>query len=43
MSETVIFGKIKDPEVIVLNFRGQLRCRRGGAKREGPIEIYPKF
>ena len=42
MSETVLFGKIKDPELIVLNFRGQLQCRMGG-KREGPIEVYPKF
>ena len=33
MSETVIFGKIKDPEIIVLNFRGRLRCRRGGETR----------
>ena len=42
MSETVVFGKIKDQELIVLNFRGQLQCRMGG-KREGPIELYPKF
>ena len=27
MSETVLFGKKKDPELIVLNFRGQLQCR----------------
>ena len=26
MSETVLFGKVKDPEIIVLNFRGQLQC-----------------
>ena len=42
MTETVLFGKIKDPELIVLNFRGQLQCRMGG-KREDPIEVYPKF
>ena len=42
MSETVLFGKIKDPELIVLNFRGQLQCRMEG-KREGQIEVYPKF
>ena len=42
MSETVLFGKIKDPELIVLNFSGQLQCRMGG-KQEGPIEVYPKF
>ena len=29
MSETVLFGKIKDPELIVLNFNGQLQCRMG--------------
>ena len=42
MSNTVLFGKVKDPELVVFNFRGQLHCRMGG-KREGPIETYPKF
>ena len=42
MSETVLFGKVKDLELIVLNFRGQLQCRMGG-KREGPTEAYTKF
>ena len=42
MSETVLFGKVKDPELVVWNFRGQLKCRMGG-KSEGPIEAYPKF
>ena len=42
MSETVLFGKIKDPKLIVVNFRGQLHCRMG-EEREGPIEVYPKF
>ena len=42
MSNTVLFGKVKDAEVIVYNFRGQMQCRMGG-KREGPIETYPKF
>ena len=42
MSNTVLFGKVKDPELIVYSFRGQLQCRMGG-KREGPIETYPKF
>ena len=42
MSETVLLGKIKDPELTVLNFRGQLQSRMGG-KQEGPIEIHPKF
>ena len=42
MSNTVLFGKVKDAELIVYNFRGQMQCRMGG-KREGPIETYPKF
>ena len=42
MSNTVLFGKVKDAELMVYNFRGQLQCRMGG-KREGPIETYPKF
>ena len=33
---------MKDPELVVFNFRGQLQRRMGG-KREGPIETYPKF
>ena len=39
MSNTVLFGKVKDPELMVYNFRGQLQCTMGG-KREGPIETY---
>ena len=31
-------SRVKDPELTVLNFRGQLRCRRG--EREGPIEAW---
>ena len=42
MSDTTLFGKMKDPELMVFNFRGQLQCRMG-EKREGPIEAYPKF
>ena len=42
MSNTVLFRKVKDPELVVFNFRGQLQCRMWG-KREGPIETYPKF
>ena len=42
MSNTVLFGKVKDPELMVYSFRGQLQCRMGG-KRQGPIETYPKF
>ena len=33
MSETVLFGKVKDPELIVFNFRSQLQCRMGESKR----------
>ena len=42
MSNTVLFGKVKDPELVVFNFRGKLQCRMG-EKREGSIETYPKF
>ena len=42
MSNTVLFGKVKDPELVVFNFLGQRQCRTGG-KREGPNETYPKF
>ena len=42
MSDTVLFGKMKDPELMLFRFRGQLQCRMGG-KREGPMEAYPKF
>ena len=42
MSNTVLFGKVKDAELMVYSFRGQLQCRMGG-KREGPIETYPEF
>ena len=42
MSNTVLFGKVKDPELVVLNFRGQLQCTMWG-KQEGPFETYPKF
>ena len=42
MGNTGLFGKVKNPELVVFNFRGQLQCRMGG-KREGPIETYTKF
>ena len=29
MSDTVLLGKVKDPELVVFNFRGQLQCRMG--------------
>ena len=42
MSKTVLFGKVKDTELVVFILRGQLQCRMGG-QREGPIETYLKF
>ena len=30
MSDTVLFGKVKDPELMVFNFQRQLQCRMGG-------------
>ena len=42
MSKTVLFGKVKYPELVLFNFGGQMQCRMGG-KRYGPIETYPKF
>ena len=42
MIKTRLFGKMKDPELMVWNFRGKLQCRMGG-KLEGHIEAYPKF
>ena len=38
MSDTVLFGKIKDPELVVFIFRGQLQCRMGG----GGFELVKK-
>ena len=34
MSETVLSGKVKEPELIVLNFRCQLQCRMEGLSHE---------
>ena len=31
MSETVLFGKVKDPDLMVFNFRRQLQCRKGAS------------
>ena len=42
MSDTVLLGKVEDPELMVFNFRGQLQCRLG-RKRKGPSEAYTKF
>ena len=53
MSNTVLFGKVKDPELIPRkipsersrdNFRGNCNAGwGGGGKREIPIETYPNF
>ena len=40
MSNTVLFGKVKDPELVVLNFRGQLQCRMGESKK-APLKLIP--
>ena len=40
MSDTVLFGKIKDPEVMVFIFRGQLQCRMGGSVKV-PLKLTP--
>ena len=29
MSNTVLFGQVKDPELVVFNFWRQLQCRNG--------------
>ena len=42
MSETVLIGKVKDPELVEFNFRGQLQYRME-EKRKSAIEAYPKF
>ena len=40
MSDTVLFGKIKDPELVVFNFRGQPQCRMGGG---GSVKVTLKL
>ena len=42
MSDTVIFGKIKDPVLMMFNFRGQLQCRMGGSVKV-PLKLIPSF
>ena len=34
-------GEGEDPELTVLNFRGQLQCRMKG-EQDCPVEAYPK-
>ena len=40
MSDTVLFGKIKDPELLVFNFREQLQCRMGRNVKV-PLKLTP--
>ena len=40
MSNTVLFGKVKDAELMVYNFRGQLQCRTGGNVK-APSRLIP--
>ena len=40
MSNTVLFGKVKDPELMVYNFRGQLQCRMG-ENVKAPSKLIP--
>ena len=41
MSDTVLFGKVKDPELVVFNFRGHLQCRMGGGSVKVPLKLTP--
>ena len=38
MSNIVLFGKVKDPELVVFNFRGQLQCRMGESMK-APLRL----
>ena len=40
MSKTVLSGKVKDPELVVINLRGQLRCRMGESVKT-PLRLIP--
>ena len=40
MSNTVLFGKVKDPELVVFNFRVQLQCRMGESVK-APLRLIP--
>ena len=40
MSNIVLFGKVKDPELVVFNFRGQLQCRMGESVKV-PLRLIP--
>ena len=41
MSNTVLVGKVKDPELVVFSFRGQLQCRMGGGNVKVPLKLTP--
>ena len=40
MSDTVLFGKVEDPELVVFNFRRQLQRRMGGNVKV-PLKLTP--
>ena len=40
MSNTVLSGKVKDPELVVTNLRWQLRCRMGESVKT-PLRLIP--
>ena len=40
MSNPVVFGKLKDSELVVFNFRGQLQCRMG-ENVKAPMRLNP--
>ena len=40
MSDDVLVGKIRNPVLMKLNFRNQLKFRMGG-QRKGPVEVHP--
>ena len=41
MRNTVLFGKVKDPELMIYSFRGQLQCRMGGKRAKAPSKPTP--
>ena len=41
LSDTVLFGKVKDPELMVFNFRWQLQCIMGGGGGNVRVPLRP--
>ena len=42
ISNTVLSGKVKDPELVVFIFRGQMQCRMG-ENVKAPLRSIPSF